>query len=171
VSSHCDLGRSVAGCGRSSGRIRHPVPSFARGLAVRVWPVLLFVVAITVVTELSAEAALTPIRFAALMIAPGAVAILVPSVLVFLHYRRSLIGRYELPPSNRPDDGVLLWTWAIVVVAILPFGLLPWQLVLFACGLFLVVGSTTCRPIWGSSPRRTLRCASPPYSTASMPVR
>jgi Na+/H+ antiporter NhaD/arsenite permease-like protein len=109
------------------------------------------------------------------MIAPAAVAIVVPSVLVFVLYRRSLVARYELPASDRPADGVLLWTSAVVVLAILPvlvsgipvwipalagavilvavfavrrpnelrFGLLPWQLVLFASGLFLVVGAAT----------------------------
>jgi Na+/H+ antiporter NhaD/arsenite permease-like protein len=130
---------------------------------------------LTNLLAVSRVAGLTPLRFAALMIAPAAVAIVVPSVLVFVLYRRSLVARYEIPASDRPADGVLLWTSAVVVLAILPvlvsgipvwipaltgavilvavfavrrpnelrFGLLPWQLVLFASGLFLVVGAAT----------------------------
>jgi arsenical pump membrane protein len=117
----------------------------------------------------------TPGRFAALMVAPAVVAIVVPSVLLFLLYRQSLVQRYELPLRSESVDRVLLWASAIVVVAILPvlvtgvpvwipavtgavvlllvfvvrrrseirFALVPWQLVLFACGLFLVVAAAT----------------------------
>jgi arsenical pump membrane protein len=117
----------------------------------------------------------TPARFAALMIAPAIVSILVPSVLIFLIYRRSLLARYELPMRSDPTDPILLWASGIVVVAVLPllvsglpvwipavgaalilvlvflvrrrselrFGLIPWQLALFAGGLFLVVAAAT----------------------------
>jgi arsenical pump membrane protein len=115
----------------------------------------------------------SPLRFAALMAAPAAVAIVVPIVVLFLFYRRPLLRRYEVPVTTAPDDRVLLWAAAAVVVAILPalvsgiavwipalagavvlagfflvrrrselrFALLPWQLVLFACGLFVVVAA------------------------------
>jgi arsenical pump membrane protein len=117
----------------------------------------------------------SPLRFAVLMAPPAAVTIVVPSLLVFLIYRRSLLARYELPIRSSQDDRVLLWASAIVVVAILPalvsglpvwmpalaaaliltvffavrrrsalgLGLLPWQLLLFACGLFLVVAAAS----------------------------
>ncbi len=117
----------------------------------------------------------SPLRFAALMAAPAIVAIVVPSVVIFLIYRRPLLARYEVPARLESDDPVLLWASAIVVVAILPalvsglpvwmpavaaalvlavffavrkrsvirFGLVPWQLVLFACGLFLVVAAAS----------------------------
>ena len=117
----------------------------------------------------------TPGRFAALMVAPAIVAIIVPSVLLFIIYRRSLVRSYELPTRSAPVDRVLLWASAIVVVAILPvlvtgvpvwipavagaivllvffvirrrseirFALVPWQLVLFAGGLFLVVAAAS----------------------------
>jgi Na+/H+ antiporter NhaD/arsenite permease-like protein len=123
----------------------------------------------------------TPQRFAALMLAPSIVAILVPVVLVFLLYRRPLLQRYELPGQGEPVDRVLLWASAIVVVAILPvlvsgvpvwipavagagillgffvvrrrteirFSLVPWQLVLFASGLFLVVATATANGLTG----------------------
>jgi arsenical pump membrane protein len=122
-----------------------------------------------------------PGRFAALMVAPAIVAVVVPSVLLFLLYRRSLVQRYELPLRSEPADRVLLWASAVVVVAILPalvtgvpvwipavagavvllvffairrrsevrFGLVPWQLVLFACGLFLVVAAASSNGLAG----------------------
>jgi arsenical pump membrane protein len=117
----------------------------------------------------------SPLQFAALMTAPAAVAIVVPSVLVFLMNRRALVGSYALPARSEIDDRVLLWASALVVIALLPtlvsgvpvwlaalaaavilvaffairrpsvlsVRMLPWQLVLFACGLFLVVGAAT----------------------------
>jgi arsenical pump membrane protein len=117
----------------------------------------------------------TPLRFAALMAAPAVVGIAIPSVLIFLIFRRSLQSRYELPLHSEPEDRVLLLASAVVVIAILPalvsglpvwiptlvaalvltgffavrrpsalrFGLLPWQLVLFAAGLFLVVAAAS----------------------------
>ena len=115
----------------------------------------------------------SPLAFAGLMIAPAVVAIAVPCVILFLVYRRPLLERYPSPTPSVPDDRVLFWTSAIVLIALLPalvsglpvwipalaaalllgavflirkrtalrFSLLPWQLVLFACGLFLVVAA------------------------------
>jgi arsenical pump membrane protein len=123
----------------------------------------------------------TPGRFAALMVAPAIVGIVVPSVVLLLIYRRSLVQRYELPVRSAPADHVLLWASAIVVVSILPvlvtgvpvwipavsgavvllvffavrrrseirFALIPWQLVLFAAGLFLVVAAATSNGLAG----------------------
>jgi Na+/H+ antiporter NhaD/arsenite permease-like protein len=120
-------------------------------------------------------AAYPPLRFAALMIVPALVAIVVPCAVLFLVYRRPLLERFSPPALHSPDDRVLLWASAIVVVVMLPalvsglpvwipalvaaavlavfflarrrsvfrWGLVPWQLVLFACGLFLVVASAS----------------------------
>jgi arsenical pump membrane protein len=116
-----------------------------------------------------------PLRFAALMVEPALVAIVVPCAIVFLIYRRPLLARFDPPAPHSPDDRVLLWASAIVVVAVLPalvsglpvwipallaaavlagfflvrkrsvfrWNLVPWQLILFACGLFLVVASAS----------------------------
>ena len=107
------------------------------------------------------------------MAAPAAVAIVVPSLLLFLVYRRSLVARYDVPALAKADDRVLLVASGVVIAAILPalvsgvavwipataaaivlgiffavrkqsvlrFGLVPWQLVLFASGLFLVIAA------------------------------
>lgn len=245
-------------------------PAAAATLAERVWPILLFVVAITVVTELAAEAGLftmiaerlagwglgrawllwlltvllatlstvflsldttavlltpvvisvtrhvglpampfalttvwlansaslllpvsnltnllaadrlpgvTPLQFAAVMAAPAVVAIVVPCVILFLVYRKQLLAKFELADRTAPDDRVLLWAAAVVVVLIIPalvsgipvwipacagalvllvffavrrravirFSLLPWQLVLLAVGLFIVVETADTR--------------------------
>ena len=117
----------------------------------------------------------SPLAFAALMVAPALVAIVLPCVILFLVYRRPLLDLYQPPPPSATDDRVLLWTSAIVVVAVLPalvsgvpvwipalaaalllvvvflirrrsvlrFGLVPWQLLVFASGLFLVVGAAS----------------------------
>ena len=117
----------------------------------------------------------SPLAFAALMLAPAVVAVVVPCAVVFLVYRRPLRERYQSPTPAVPDDRVLLWASAIVVVGVLPalvsglpvwipavtaalllvivfvlrrrsvlrFGLVPWQLMLLACGLFLVVGAAS----------------------------
>lgn len=117
----------------------------------------------------------TPARFAALMVGPAIVAVVVPCVILFLAFAGSLRGRYETPTRTTVDDRVLLVTSAVVVALIVPalvsgvavwipavagaiilvvafairrrgelrFGLLPWQLVLFACGLFLVVATAS----------------------------
>ncbi len=112
-----------------------------------------------------------PAQFAALMAVPAIVAIVIPSVVLFLVYRKDLLRRYEPGDGDRPDDRVLLIVSGIVVAllvpalvsgvevwipaviaavvlggfflarrpAVLKFGLLPWQLVLLASGLFLVI--------------------------------
>ena len=114
---------------------------------------------------------MSPGEFAALMVVPAAIAIVVPAVILFIVFRRNLRVRYEPGPSDAAPDRVLLVTSAVVVVALLPllvsglpvwmpalggavvlvvafvvrqrsalrFGMLPWQLMLLAGGLFLVV--------------------------------
>jgi Na+/H+ antiporter NhaD/arsenite permease-like protein len=112
-----------------------------------------------------------PFRFVALLIVPAIVAIVVPCLILFLVFRRSLAARFEPGPSAPPKDRILFGISAGVLLVLLPllvtglpvwipatcaaavlaiafairrrsalrFGLLPWQLVLFAGGLFLVV--------------------------------
>jgi arsenical pump membrane protein len=112
-----------------------------------------------------------PVGFVTLMVVPAAVCILVPSALLFVIYRRDLMTRYSVAPSEPPADRTLLGASAIVVVLLVPalvsgipvwipssvgalvlvalfavrrpetlqLSLLPWQIVLFASGLFLVV--------------------------------
>ncbi|MGN6760824.1 MAG: SLC13 family permease [Leifsonia sp.] len=113
----------------------------------------------------------SPVAFAALMLAPAVVAMVVPMVVVFVVARRFLLVRYETGDGDGIEDPVEFWTSAGVVVALIPllvsglpvwlpasaaavvllalflvrrrevlrFGLLPWQLVLLACGLFLFI--------------------------------
>ncbi len=113
----------------------------------------------------------SPVRFAGLMAAPAAVAVVIPCVILFLVYRRQLATVYQPAERTAPDDRVLLIASATVVVLIVPalvsgvpvwipavagavtlsgffgvrrrstlrFSLLPWQLVLFVSGLFLVI--------------------------------
>lgn len=125
-------------------------------------------------TNLLAEHALpglSPVGFAALMAPAAIVAIVVPCAVVFLVYRRDLAGRYEADAALPAQDRVLFRSSAVVVLALVPalvsgvpvwipacagalvlvvvfgirrrsvlrFGLLPWQIVLFVCGLFIVV--------------------------------
>ena len=112
-----------------------------------------------------------PGHFAALMVAPAIIAIVVPCVILLVIYRRTFSARFEPGPTTASDDRVLFWIAAGVLLVMLPllvtgipvwipatsaaavllvvfafrrreairFGLLPWQLVLFAGGLFLVV--------------------------------
>jgi arsenical pump membrane protein len=112
-----------------------------------------------------------PSGFAALMVAPAIVAVLVPSVLLFLIYRRELVKRYVLAEKEPREDRVLLWVSGVTLALVIPllvsglpvwlpalggalllgsfflvrrpsvfrFGLIPWQLVVLAAGLFLVV--------------------------------
>jgi arsenical pump membrane protein len=119
----------------------------------------------------STAAGMSPGEFAALMAAPAAVAVLVPVVILFLVFRRSLLTRYVSGEPAAAPDRALLVVSAVVVVALLPlfvsglpvwmpalagaivlvaafvirrrtalrFGMLPWQVILFAAGLFLVV--------------------------------
>ena len=114
---------------------------------------------------------LGPAGFAALMAVPAIIAIVIPAAVLFLIYRRELARSYTpAEPTERPDR-VLLWASGITVAVVIPllvsgmpvwlpalagalvllgffavrrrsvirFGLLPWQLVLLAAGLFLVV--------------------------------
>jgi arsenical pump membrane protein len=127
----------------------------------------------------------SPLQFAALMLAPAAVAVVVPCVILFLIYRKALLVRFDAADRTAPDDRVLLWASAIVVVLIIPalvsgvavwipavigalvligfslvrrrsavrFGLVPWQLVLLASGLFVVIETAHSRglgPLLGS---------------------
>jgi arsenical pump membrane protein len=112
-----------------------------------------------------------PLPFAALMVAPAIIAIVVPSLILFVVYRRELLVRYEPTLESVESDRVLLVASAVTVALLVPllvsglpvwipalaaalvlggffvarrraalrFGLLPWQLVLLASGLFLVV--------------------------------
>jgi arsenical pump membrane protein len=112
-----------------------------------------------------------PVGFVTLMVVPAAVCILVPSALLFFIYRRDLMTRYTAEPSDPPADRALLVVSAIVIALLVPalvsgipvwipssvgalvlvalfavrrpetlqLSLLPWQIVLFASGLFLVV--------------------------------
>lgn len=116
---------------------------------------------------------LSPIGFAALMVAPAIVAIVIPSAILFLLYRRQLLARYVPAEATAPDDRVLLVASAVITALLLPalvsglpvwipalvaagilagffvvrrrsalkFALMPWQLVVLASGLFLVVGA------------------------------
>lgn len=113
----------------------------------------------------------TPAAFAALMLAPALVAMIVPMAVVFLIARRSLLVRYETGEEDGIEDPMLFWVSGAVIVALIPllvsglpvwlpttvaavllgavflvrkrdvvrFGLLPWQLVLLASGLFLFI--------------------------------
>ena len=114
---------------------------------------------------------LGPAGFAALMAVPAVIAIVVPSIALFLIYRKQLLGRYEGADKEERSDRLLLWASGITVALLVPllvsglpvwlpavvaalvlggfyrarrptvlrFGLIPWQLVLLASGLFLVV--------------------------------
>ena len=124
-------------------------------------------------TNLLAEQSLglDPGAFAALMLWPAIVAIVVPCVVIAVVFRRSLGVRYQPVVADRMHDPVLFAIASFVVVALIPFlvsglpvwipasvaavvlgaaflardrgvlrlGLVPWPLVLFASGLFLVV--------------------------------
>ncbi|MGN7800796.1 SLC13 family permease [Leifsonia sp. 22587] len=113
----------------------------------------------------------TPAAFAALMLAPALVAMILPMVVVFVIARKFLLVRYETGEEDGIEDPILFWVSAAVVVALIPllvsglpvwlptsiaalvlialflvrrrsvvrFGLLPWQLVLLASGLFLFI--------------------------------
>ncbi len=115
----------------------------------------------------------SPGRFAALTALPATVAILIPTLVIFVVYRRQLLVRYTPGEPAAPSDRVLLIAAASVVVLILPLlvsgiavwipalggalvmvgffavrrrsalrvSIVPWQLVLLASGLFLVVAA------------------------------
>ncbi len=125
-------------------------------------------------TNLLAQHALggiSPFEFAALMAAPAAVAVLIPMLVLVLVFRRDLFTRYVAAEPTPASDRVLLVASAIVIAALIPalvsglevwipsviaalvlvglfavrrhavvrFSLVPWQLVLLASGLFLVI--------------------------------
>jgi arsenical pump membrane protein len=113
----------------------------------------------------------SPLYFVGLMAVPAVVAVVVPCIALFLIFRRQLLVRFEPTTRTAPDDRVLFFAAAAVVILTVPalvsgvpvwmpalagavilaiffavrkrdalkFSLLPWQLVLFASGLFLVV--------------------------------
>ncbi|MES2172256.1 MAG: SLC13 family permease [Actinomycetota bacterium] len=119
----------------------------------------------------SRSGGMAPVEFAALMALPATVAIVIPVVILFLVFRRSLVTRYIGDDPVEVPDRLLLTASAIVVLALLPllvsglpvwmpalaaalvlvvlfairrphalrFGMLPWQVVVFAAGLFVVV--------------------------------
>jgi Na+/H+ antiporter NhaD and related arsenite permeases len=112
-----------------------------------------------------------PASFAALMIAPALVAVVVPCVAIAVIARRSLATRYVAAAIDPVPDRALFWVAAAVLAALLPllvsgmpvwipacvaavvlaaaflarrrsalrWQLVPWQIVVFASGLFLVV--------------------------------
>lgn len=125
-------------------------------------------------TNLLAEGRLdlgSPAGFARLMLGPAVAAVVVPTLVLFVVFRRDLLRRYQPREVAHPDDRVLLGASATVVVLLLPalvsgldvwvpatvaaallaglfavrrpavlrLGLVPWQLVLLASGLFLVI--------------------------------
>lgn len=125
-------------------------------------------------TNLLAEGRLdlgSPVGFARLMLGPAVAALVVPTLVLFVVFRRDLLRRYQPRAVDHPDDSVLLGVSATVVVLLLPAlvsglevwvpataaavvltglfavrrrevlrpGLVPWQLVLLASGLFLVI--------------------------------
>ncbi|MGO4435889.1 SLC13 family permease [Paenarthrobacter sp. RAF9] len=144
-------------------------------LVDRVAPILAFVVAMTVVTELVSEGG----QFAQLMWAPSLAAVVVPLAFIAIVFRRDLRRTYArdstrppvLAQSKASQDKTLLLVSAIVLVLLLPalvsgvaiwipataaaailvvafavrrpkvltITLIPWSLLLFTCGLFLVV--------------------------------
>jgi arsenical pump membrane protein len=115
----------------------------------------------------------TALAFAGLTWAPAIVAIVIPTVVIFLVFRRSLLTSYEAQSRTALDDRFLTVASGIVIAALLPalvsgltvwipatiaavilialfalrrpraltFRLLPWQLVLFAAGLFVFIGA------------------------------
>lgn len=117
------------------------------------------------------EGPLGPGGFAALMLVPAIIAVVVPCVILAIVYRRQLSTSYTVDPEPVEHDRTLLVTSGIVVLVLLPLlvsglpvwipalaaaavltgcflvrrpsvlrvALVPWQLVLLASGLFLVV--------------------------------
>lgn len=62
----------------------------------------------------------SPAAFAALMLAPAIVAMVVPMVVVFVVARRSLLVRYETGEEDGIEDPVLFWVSGAVVVVLVP---------------------------------------------------
>lgn len=62
-----------------------------------------------------------PLAFAALTAFPAAVAVVVPTIAVFLIFRKPLLQRYtQGAREDRVEDAVLFWGSAVVVAALLP---------------------------------------------------
>jgi arsenical pump membrane protein len=61
-----------------------------------------------------------PLEFAAMTAVPAAVAILVPLAVLFVVYRKDLLGRYEPEQPTPAADPVLLGISAVVVVLLVP---------------------------------------------------
>ncbi|MCU1535459.1 MAG: arsenic transporter, partial [Glaciihabitans sp.] len=61
-----------------------------------------------------------PAEFAALLAGPAIVSIVVPSLILFVVFRRPLLQRYEVRERTQPADRVLLVASAVVVIALLP---------------------------------------------------
>jgi Na+/H+ antiporter NhaD/arsenite permease-like protein len=112
-----------------------------------------------------------PLGFARLMALPALVAVVVPSAIILIVYRRALFTRYEADDETPVADRTLLVASGIVVAALVPAlvsglpvwipatvaaltligffavrrpavlrpAMVPWQIVLLASGLFLVV--------------------------------
>ncbi|WP_448719327.1 SLC13 family permease [Microbacterium natoriense] len=83
----------------------------------------------------------SPLSFAARMAAPAVVAIVVPLVVIFVLYRRSLLGRYGTGTEVDVDDPVLFRWSAVVVGALVPLlvsGLPVWMP---AVGAAIVLGA------------------------------
>lgn len=62
----------------------------------------------------------SPVEFAALTAAPAAVAVVVPSILVFLVFRRRLLERFTVTDAAASADRTLLVSSAVVVAALVP---------------------------------------------------
>jgi Na+/H+ antiporter NhaD/arsenite permease-like protein len=62
----------------------------------------------------------TPLGFAALMLVPAPVAIVVPAALLFVIYRRQLMVRYATAETSTADDRVLLVASGATVAALVP---------------------------------------------------
>lgn len=82
-----------------------------------------------------------PAGFAALMAAPALAAIVVPSVVLFVVFRKDLLRRYEPDPEDAPGDRVLLWISAVVVLVIMPLFVIgiPVWIPALAAAIVLVV--------------------------------
>ena len=61
-----------------------------------------------------------PFEFAALTAFPALVAVVVPSLIVFLVHRRRLLARFEVAAGDPVEDRMLLVTSAVVVAALIP---------------------------------------------------
>ena len=61
-----------------------------------------------------------PLQFAALMVVPAAISIVIPSAILFIVYRRDLLMRYEPDATTVGDDRVLLVASGVIVGALIP---------------------------------------------------